>query len=263
MHAALPAIDYRCSHGARWYGSRLWDSARLSTALTGGFQHDAMSAGHETPRRRGRPRESPDAGAPPGEWLEGLSPTALHIVTAARGMLLNETYESLTIERVAFEAGADPSTVKRLFVSRAGLLLAVLDRMEYDAWKALVDRTGEISDPHERRDQFLLGYSALVTEGSASVGLVETVVHGLQDPIVRDKIAIAYEVWRDNTRGAMALDDVGVAARRSRTLASLVLAVIDGITLQIAADPEAADGDAVMAMLGEMVRLLLDDRTGG
>jgi hypothetical protein len=61
----------------------------------------------------------------------------------------------------------------------------------------------------------------------------------------------------------MALDDVGVAARRQRTLASLVLAVIDGITLQIAADPEAADGDAVMAMLGEMVRLLLDDRTGG
>jgi len=218
-----------------------------------------MSAGHEVPRRRGRPRESPDPAAPPGEWLEGLSPTALHIVSAARGMLLNETYESLTIERVAFEAGVDPSTVKRLFVSRAGLLLAVLDRMEYDAWKGLADRTAETSDPQERRDLFLRGYSAILAESSASVGIVETVVHGLRDPIEREKIAIAYEVWRESTRRAMALDDEGDVARRQRTLAGLVLAVIDGITLQIAADPKAADGDAVMAMLAEMVRLLLGD----
>lgn len=221
-----------------------------------------MSAGGEASRRRGRPRESADPGAPPSEWLEGLSPTALHIVAVARGMLLDESYESLTIERVAFEAAVDPSTVKRLFISRAGLLLAVLDRMEYDAWKALAGRAAETSDPQERRDLFLRGYSAILTESNASLGIVETVVHGLRDAIVREKIAIAYEVWRDDTREVMALDDEGAIAGRQRTLASLVLAVIDGVTLQTAADPEA-DGDAVLAMLAEMVRLLLSDGSGG
>jgi len=216
-----------------------------------------------TPRRRGRPRESVDPGAPPREWLDGLSPTALHVVAVARGLLLDETYESLTIERVAFEAGVDPRTVKRLFISRAGLLLAVLDRIQYDEWSALVERIADIPDPQERRDAYVRGYSSLLAESSSSVGFVEAVVHGLRDPIVREKIAIAYEVSRDSTREVMDLSNQSDAADAAqRTLASVVLAVADGISLQLAADPAAVDRNAVFEMLADMVRLLLKDKTG-
>jgi AcrR family transcriptional regulator len=223
-----------------------------------------MSTVDEPARRhRGRPRESLDPGAPPSEWLDGLSPTALHIVAVARSLLLDETYESLTIERVAFEAGVDPSTVKRLFISRAGLLLAVLDRMQYDEWSALVERIAEIRDPQERRDAYVRGHTALLAESSSSVGFVEAVVHGLRDPIVREKIAIAFEVSRDSTREVMDLSDHSDPADEAqRTLASIVLAVADGISLQLAADPAAVDKNAVFEMLADMVRLLLKDKRG-
>ena len=223
-----------------------------------------MSTIDEPPARgRGRPRESADPGAPPREWLDGLSPTALHVVAVARSLLLDETYESLTIERVAFEAGVDPSTVKRLFISRAGLLLAVLDRIQFDEWSVLVERIAELRDPQERRDAYVRGYSALLAESSSSVGFVEAVVHGLRDPIVREKIAIAYEVSRDSTREIMDLSDrSGAADEAQRTLASIVLAVADGISLQLSADPAAVDRNSVFEMLADMVRLLLKGKTG-
>jgi AcrR family transcriptional regulator len=195
--------------------------------------------------------------------LDGLSPTAVHIAAVARGLLLDETYESLTIERVAFEAGVDPTTVKRLFLSRAGLLLAVLDRMLYDEWSALVERIAEIRDPQERRHAYVRGHSALLADSGSSVGFVEAVIHGLRDPIVREKIAIAYEVQRDSTREVMDLSDHSDAADKAqRTLASIVLAVADGISLQLAADSTAVDKDAVFEMLADMVRLLLKDKPG-
>jgi AcrR family transcriptional regulator len=219
-----------------------------------------MAAG-ETPKRRGRPRLSPDPDAPPEAWLDGLSPTALHVVAAARDLLIAEGFEALTTERVAFEAGVDPSTVKRLFVSRAGLVLAVLDRIQMDAWNMIVESLEPIADPRERRDLYLRRQGELIADRAAEAG-VEAVVHGLRDPIVRQKIAIMYDVWRDATLRTTELDGVAdpEETARRRTLVSLVLAVYDGLALQRAADPSAVDVDAACAMLADMVRLLIVDR---
>jgi AcrR family transcriptional regulator len=220
-----------------------------------------MAAG-ETPKRRGRPRQSPDPNAPPEDWLNGLSPTAVHVVEAARGLLIAEGFEALTTERVAFEAAVDPSTVKRLFVSRAGLVLAVLDRMQIDAWNLLVESLQPVGDPEERRDLYLRRQGELIADSGSEAG-VEAVVHGLRDPIVRQKIAVMYDIWRDSTLRTTELDGVAdpdESARR-RTLVSLVLAVGDGLALQRAADPSAVDVDAAYSMLADMVRLLVADRT--
>ena len=218
-----------------------------------------MAAG-EAPRSRGRPRQSPDPDAPPEDWLDGLSPTALHVVEAARGLLIAEGFEALTIERVAFEAGVDPSTVKRQFVSRAGLVLAVLDRMQIAAWEKLVESLQTVADPRERRDLYLRRQGELIADDGSEAG-VEAVVHGLRDPIVRQKIATMYDIWRDSTLRTTELDgatDPEEAARR-RILVSLVLAVSDGLALQRAADPDAIDVDAAYAMLADMVRLLMEE----
>lgn len=222
-----------------------------------------MAAG-EAPRKRGRPRQSPDPDAPPEDWLDGLSPTAVHIVAAARELLVAEGFEALTTERVAFEAEVDPSTVKRQFVSRAGLVLAVLDRMQIDAWSILVESLRPITDPRERRDLYLRRQGELIAGRGSEAG-VEAVVHGLRDPIVKQKIAIMYDIWRDSTLRTTELDgaaDSEETARR-RTLVSLVLAVGDGLALQRAADPSAVDIDAAYALLADMVRLLIAEHAAG
>jgi AcrR family transcriptional regulator len=207
-------------------------------------------------RRRGRPRRNADPQGPLDEWIAGLSPTALHIVHVARAMLLEKGYDSVTIEAVALEANVDPSTVRRQFASKAGLMHAVFDLMQAEPWEALVARVKDLPAPDERLHAYISGLGALIESGQSAVGISEVLARGLRDPVLRAKIAVDYDIARDGTLELVeldAVDDEG-EARRLQVLAGLIVAVIDGLSLQVAAEPEAVDLDATFGLLADMVR---------
>lgn len=208
------------------------------------------------PRRRGRPRLGSDPQGPLDEWLEGLSPTAVHIVETGRRLLLDEGYHAVTIERVALEANVDSSTVRRLFVTKAGLVHAIWDRLEIVPWGELVQRVGELASD-DRFDAYVRGLALLLADDRVGIATAEVVANGLRDPVIRDKIAADYDIARDSTFRVTALaEGEGDEARRRRTLVSLVIAVIDGLSMQAAADPGAVDLDEAFAMLADMIALL-------
>lgn len=210
----------------------------------------------DTPRRRGRPRLGSDPRGRLDEWLEGLSPTAVHIVETGRRLLLDEGYHAVTIERVALEANADSSTVRRLFVTKAGLVNAILDRLQIQAWGELVARVSEIA-PDRRFDAYVRGLSLLLADERVGIATAEVVANGLREPVIRDRIAADYEIARGSTFRVTALDQgEGDEARRRRTLVSLVIAVIDGLSMQAAADRNAVDLDEAFGMLADMIELL-------
>ena len=97
------------------------------------------------------------------------------------------------------------------------------------------------------------------------MGISEVLARGLRDPVLRSKIAADYDIARDGTLelGELEAGEDEELARRQRALASLIVAAIDGLSLQVAADPEGVDQDLVFAMLADMVRLWLRDRPGG
>lgn len=210
----------------------------------------------EAPRRRGRPRAGADPQGPLDEWIEGLSPTAIHIVEAGRRVLVADGYEAVTIERVAHEANVSPPTIRRLFVSKAGLLHAIFSRLEAEAWEALVAEVAGIEPPEARFEAYVRGLGRLIDTADSGVGLAEALAHGLRDPILRGKFAADYEMARDGTLTLARLDGAADPedVRRRRALASLVIAVIDGLSLQVATDPGAVDLDTAFAVLAEMVR---------
>lgn len=150
-------------------------------------------------RRRGRPRLNSDPQGLLDAWIAGLSPTALHIVDVARGVLLEKGYDAVTLEAVALEANVDPSTVRRQFISKADLLHAVFDRMQAEPWEALVERVKDISAPQERLSAYISGLGALVEGGQSAVGISEVLARGLRDPVLRGKIAADYDIARDGT----------------------------------------------------------------
>jgi len=221
----------------------------------------------DTPQKRprGRPRLNSDPQGPLDKWIAGLSPTALHIVEVARGVLLEKGYDAVTLEAVALKANVDPSTVRRQFISKAGLLHAVFDRLQAEPWEALVERVKDIPAPQERLHAYISGLGALVEGGQSAVGISEVLARGLRDPVLRSKIAADYDIARDGTLelGELEAGEDEELARRQRALASLIVAAIDGLSLQVAADPEGVDQDLVFAMLADMVRLWLRDRPGG
>ena len=207
------------------------------------------------PARPGRPRRYSHPQGPPDQWLNDLSPTALHIVNVARQLLIERGFDALTIENVALEANVAPATVRRLFASKAGLLHAVWDRLQIEPWEALVERVRHVEPLDERLHAYISGLGDLIADPLVAVGLVELAAHGFRDPVVREKLADDYDMARASTLEVTGLrPDEATRAARLETLASLIIAVIDGLSLQVAVDPDGVDRDAVFALLADMVR---------
>ena len=207
------------------------------------------------PARPGRPRRYSHPQGPPDQWLNDLSPTALHIVNVARQLLIERGFDALTIENVALEANVAPATVRRLFASKAGLLHAVWDRLQIEPWEALVERVRHVEPLDERLHAYISGLGDLIADPLVAVGLVELAAHGFRDPVMREKLADDYDMARTSTLEVTGLPPAEAAhAERLETLASLIIAVIDGLSLQVAVDPDGVDRDAVFGLLADMVR---------
>ena len=239
-----------------------------------------MTAAPDSPRRRGRPRAGADPQGPLDEWIDGLSPTAIHVVEAGRRVLVEDGYEAVTIERVAHEANVSPPTVRRLFVSKAGLLHAIFSRLEAEEWEKLVAEVKDIEPPAARLEACVRGLGRLISTADAGVGLTEALAHGVRDPILRQKFAFDYDLARRGWLELAELDEDVAGARdpaaapsagtssspadaaRLHSLASLIVATIDGLSLQVATDPDSVDLEATFAVLAEMVRDWLRKETG-
>ena len=221
-------------------------------------------SGSPPSRGRGRPRAGADPQGPLADWINGLSPTAIHVVNVGRRVLVEDGFEAVTIEHVALEANVSPATIRRQFVSKSGLLYAIFSRLEAEAWEKLVADVQPISPAEARLHAYISGLGALIEDPSNGVGLTEVLAHGLRDPILRQKMAADYDLARDGTLelGGLEGGDANAAARR-RALASLIVAAIDGLSLQVAADPDGVDEDLAFALLADMVRLWLAAQPGG
>ena len=224
-------------------------------------------------RARGRPEGAPQPypSVPMDEWLEGLSPTARHLLDAARAILLADGYEGLTLEAVALAAGEERATIKRHFGSKAGLIHALFDYMGGDIYEELTVRAERLPAGAQRTHTLIRSLSELASDRGLTQGVFELAPHVIRDPVLRDRFAALYAWYR-----ATMLDQTGMSARLAgvsayedrqdiQALPALVMAVIDGMSLQVSLDPAAVDCERVFALLDLFVSDVLDGRlhTGG
>ena len=230
-------------------------------------------AGTDDGRAKGRPEGAPQPypSVPMEEWLEGLSPTARHLLDAARDILLADGYEGLTLEAVALEAGEDRATIKRHFGSRAGLIHALFDYLGGDIYEEITSRAQRLPAGPQRTHTLIRGLSGLASDRGLTQGVFELAPHVIRDPVLRDRFAALYAWYR-----ATMLEEMGMSTRLAdvpayedrqdiQALPALVMAVIDGMSLQISLDPAAVHCERVFALLDLLVSDVLRGRvrTGG
>jgi len=205
------------------------------------------------------------------DWLDHLSPTAHRILRAARTLLLERGYEAVTLEAVALEAGEDRATITRHFGSKAGLINALFDDLGDDIYDDIVARAEAVPAGERRRHVFIRSLGELAVDRQLTLGMFELVPHVLRDPVLRERFATLYVMYRE-----LMLEQTGIGERLTAlhayedrrdvaALPALVMAVIDGMSFQQALDPAAVDVKRVFALLDAFVSSVIAGnlRTGG
>jgi AcrR family transcriptional regulator len=202
----------------------------------------------------------PAASFCPG-WDEepaGLSDVARRrrdeIMDAAEAIIAGEGIDELSLKKIETRAGMSRGQLTYYFPTRESILLAVYERMlrrmirerftgggpqpmtgrAWDCFRhALVGHLGLDSDhlPEKKKDLYSLLYTFLARMGHR------------ED--YRDRLSEMYRGWRELIAADVAHSVPELSAVPPQVAASMILALLHGLTVQLMVDPEAFDRQAM------------------
>jgi AcrR family transcriptional regulator len=177
------------------------------------------------------------------------------IVEAAVAVIAEQGLHNLSLSEIETRAGMKRGQLTYYFKHKEDILLAVFDRVLQLMYQRLGRPPGldeqDIPKSGWELTKYLL--EALVTKPPVSPEF-----HCLQYTFLsqigyredfRERLAKLYEEWRGNMAKGLAADlghKNGHGKVPPRALATLIQALLHGLTLQAAADPEAFDGQEMM-----------------
>jgi AcrR family transcriptional regulator len=181
-----------------------------------------------------------------------LSPMARKLVAAARRLLARGGYEALTVEAVAAEAGAYRDSVRYYFGSKAAFIAAVVDSLAHDQSLAAVAETEAAPGGDERVHGLIACDRRLVDDRAAFRDFFAILPHVVLDEELRDRVAALYDWYRDLYVDGLG-DATAVEKPRLRALASLMVAMTDGLAIQRLLDPDGVDLEPLFELWESML----------
>jgi len=178
---------------------------------------------------------------------------ALRLLDAANRIVIDEGYAALSIDSVARAAGVYRNAIRYYFGSKDELVAALVEQevppeLDDEMLKAL----REIPAGSERVRRHLEAERSICEDPDSMRSFYEILPHALRDPGLRRFLAELYRYHRETDAKIFALPpecaDAEVAA-----LASLVVAVTDGLAAQLLIEPGDVDTAKVYAMFEKML----------
>jgi len=205
----------------------------MSSAAEQASQRETAAGTATPPSGRGRLRpifEDP---------LSALPETAQKLLVAAKSIIASDGFGALTLNAVSAASGENKAMISYYFGNKAGLVAAVLDSVIHDEYVASHDRMKDV-DPKRRTQRLVEEMRRMDTAMEEFRVFFELLPHVLRDEALRRRIAVLYTwywsvklEWLGIRSPAGALEDPELLG-----LAQLLSAVIDGLAIQAAIDPE-------------------------
>ena len=189
-----------------------------------------------------------------GDPKAELSPTARRLVAAARTLLARGGFEALTVEAVAAEAGAYRDSVRYYFGGKAAFVAAVVDSLAHDQSLAAVEKTREVPAGAERVRALVAGDRQLVDDRDGFRDFFAIFPHVVMDEELRARVAALYDWYRDLYAAGMGDGPDAAREQRLRDLASLMVAMTDGLAVQELLDPDGARLERLFGLWEELLR---------
>ena len=171
--------------------------------------------------------------------LHSLPETARNLLIAAKEIVAEDGFEALTLKTVSERAGENKAMVSYYFDNKAGLVAAVLDSVIHDEYLDSLDRMTDV-EPGERIPRLVDEMRRMAAWAEDFQVFYELLPHVLRDELLRRRMAMLYRwYWKMKLEWLGAQDGTaGLADPDLLGLAQLLSAIIDGLAIQTAVDPE-------------------------
>ena len=214
----------------------------------------------ETDRRRpGRPRTRGQLGALSAkDPIEVLPTTALNILSAARRILERDGFAAMSLSAIAEEAGEAKASIGYHFGNKEGLVVALVDSLVHEANRGLIDETRRYPMGEQRVRALVEGEERIVEDIASYRPLLEILPYAMRDESLRERIAELYSGYRETVLEVM---DATSGPDRAvlHPFAMLMIAVVDGLSIQNALDPTGTNVREATALWERLIRAYLRD----
>ena len=193
-----------------------------------------VTAGATTPRAgRGHVRATFE------DPLSALPESAQKLLRAAKGIIASEGFGALTLNAVSAASGENKAMIAYYFGNKAGLVAAALDSVIHDEYIASQDRMKDV-DPKRRTQRLVEEMRRMDAAIEEFRVFFELLPHVLRDEALRQRIAALYTwYWRVKLEWLGVADPArGLEDPELLGLAQILSAVIDGLAIQAAIDPD-------------------------
>jgi TetR/AcrR family transcriptional regulator, transcriptional repressor of bet genes len=193
--------------------------------------------------------------------MAALPPVARNLLQAARRLLDRSGFEALRLQSIAAEAGEAKGSIAYYFGNKAGLVAALVDYLAHDANLAVI-RASESLPIGEARVHALVDSETRISSDLQEFrAFFEILPHVLRDDDLRPRVARLYDGYRETMLRCLGATD---QEQRDRLLphAMLMLALVDGLAIQHALDPDNVDISLATRLWEGLLRTALDDGPG-
>jgi AcrR family transcriptional regulator len=185
--------------------------------------------------------------------LADLPPTAKRILAAAQDILADRGYAELTMTAIAQVSGANRALVSYYFGGKAGLLAALVDTLFQDPEVGLVEEVRSTLDGAERVEGFLDWQRRVSQNDRTNRMLYELLPHALREPEVRARFAEEYRVYREVDGDCLGGAPRELSEVELDALAAVSIAVVEGLGIQRALDPDGFDHERAWRMWRDVI----------
>ena len=181
------------------------------------------------------------------------------ILDAAHRLLAEGGHATVTITEIAREAGVSRGLLHYYFDSKEQILAQVVRR---NVEQSIAETSGLLHEATSREElvrQFLRAYQDALGRGTGYTLYFEAFVQGRVHRTVRAELADLFQARRDSLAAALrTAEERGhvTLAADAAGVASIILAIGDGVALQYLADPQMPileAGQAVMPLISELL----------
>ena len=171
--------------------------------------------------------------------LTSLPGTAQNLLIAAKEIIADEGFGALTLKTVSERAGENKAMVSYYFDNKAGLVAAVLDSVIHDEYLASLDRMKDVA-PGERIPRLVEEMRRMAASTEDFQVFYELLPHVMRDEMLRRRMALLFRwYWKMKLEWLGVRDEAGGLADPDLLgVAQLLSAVIDGLAIQVAVDPD-------------------------